>query len=170
MHLVLHDLTDLNAAPAADLERVLLDCCAAPRWATAVTAGRPYGSAAELYDAANTALNDLDETEIDAALAGHPRIGARRDTGHSASSTQEQSAVSGSSAATLAALAAGNREYEERFGHVYLVCADGRSGEELLAVLRKRLRDDPVTERATVRAELRKINRIRLGRLIGAAE
>ena len=168
--LVPPDLTGLNTAPAADVERALRDCCAAPRWAAAVTAGRPYSSAAALYDAADTALNELDEAEIDAALAGHPRIGARPDAGHSASSDREQSGVSGSSAATLAALAQGNGEYEERFGHVYLVCADGRSGDELLAVLRQRLHNDPVTERATVRAELRKINRIRLGRLIGVAE
>lgn len=165
-----HDLPGMNAAPAAELEQALLDCCAAPRWATAVMTGRPYGSAAELYDAADAALNELDEAEIDTALAGHPRIGARPDAGHSASSGREQSGVSRSSAATLAALAEGNREYEARFGHVYLVCAEGRSGEELLAVLRRRLHNDPVTERATVRAELRKINRIRLGRLIGVAE
>jgi 2-oxo-4-hydroxy-4-carboxy-5-ureidoimidazoline decarboxylase len=164
------DLTGLNTAPATDLEQALLGCCAAPHWATAVTAGRPYGSAAELYDAADAALNELDEAAIDAALAGHPRIGARRGAGHSASSAREQSGVSSSSSVTLAALAEGNREYEARFGHVYLVCADGRSGEELLAVLRQRLRNDPVTERATIRAELRKINRIRLGRLIGATE
>jgi 2-oxo-4-hydroxy-4-carboxy-5-ureidoimidazoline decarboxylase len=67
--------------------------------------------------------------------------------------------------ATLAALAEGNREYEARFGHVYLVCASGRSGEELLAVLRSRLGNDPATERRVVRAELGKINRLRLERL-----
>jgi 2-oxo-4-hydroxy-4-carboxy-5-ureidoimidazoline decarboxylase len=169
MIVVPYGLTGLNAAPVADLEEALLGCCAAPRWATAVAAGRPYGSAAELYDAADAALNELDEAEIDAALAGHPRIGARPDAGHSASSTREQSGVSSSSGATLAALAEGNREYEARFGHVYLVCADGRNGEELLAVLLQRLRNDPLTERAIVRAELCKINRIRLGRLIGVA-
>jgi len=170
MHVPRPDLTGFNTAPAADLELALLGCCAAPRWATAVTAGRPYGSAAELYDAAAAALHELDDAEIDIALAGHPRIGARQDAGHSASSQREQRGVSSSSAATLAALAEGNREYEARFGHVYLVCADGRSGEELLAVLRQRLHNDPVTERATVRAELCKINRIRLARLIGVTE
>jgi 2-oxo-4-hydroxy-4-carboxy-5-ureidoimidazoline decarboxylase len=168
--LVPPDLTGLNTVPAADLEQALLDCCAAPRWAAALTAGRPYGSAVALYDAADTALRELDEAEIDAALAGHPRIGARPDAGHSASSGREQSGVSGASAATLAALAEGNREYEARFGQVYLVCADGRSGEELLGILRYRLHNDPATERATVRTELSKINRIRLGRLIGVAE
>ena len=164
------DLTGLNTAPAADLEQALLDCCAAPRWAAALIAGRPYGSAGALYDAADAAMSELEDAEIDAALAGHPRIGARPDARHSASSGREQSGVSGASAATLAALAEGNREYEARFGHVYLVCADGRSGEELLAILRQRLHNDPVTESATVRTELSKINRIRLGRLIGVSE
>ena len=64
----------------------------------------------------------------------------------------------------------GNREYEARFGHVYLVCADGRSGDELLAVLRERLTNDPTREWATVREELRKINRLRLVRLIDAEQ
>ena len=65
-----------------------------------------------------------------------------------------------------AALAEGNRAYEERFGHVYLVCATGRSGPELLAVLRSRLRNDPAYERTVVRDELGKINRLRLQRLL----
>ena len=78
-------------------------------------------------------------------------------------SRREQAGVTGDE--TLAALAAGNREYEARFGHVYLVCASGRSGEELLAVLRSRLDNDPVTERAVVREELGRINRLRLERL-----
>jgi 2-oxo-4-hydroxy-4-carboxy-5-ureidoimidazoline decarboxylase len=68
--------------------------------------------------------------------------------------------------ATLAALAEGNREYEARFGHVYLVCASGRTGEELVDVLRSRLGNDPAAERRVVREELGKINRLRLERLV----
>ena len=159
-------LAGFNTAPAPDVESALLACCAAPQWARQVAAGRPYPSPAALYEAADEALAELDEDGLDAALAGHPRIGARAE---SASSQREQSGVTTSSADTLAALVAGNREYEARFGHVYLVCADGRSGDELLAVLHERLHNDPATERATAREELRKINRIRLGRLIGDA-
>jgi len=76
--------------------------------------------------------------------------------------------MQGSSIRTATALTEGNAEYEARFGHVYLVCADGRSGDELLSSLTRRLRNDPATQRAQVRAELGKINRIRLQRLIGA--
>lgn len=160
-------LADLNACDAAELERRLLACCSSPRWASRVAAARPYESSEELYRAADAALAELDDAEFDAALAGHPRIGERAD---SPSSAREQSAVSTADAETLAALAAGNRAYEQRFGHVYLVCADGRSGADLLAVLHRRLTNDPATERATARAELAKINRIRLRRLIGADE
>lgn len=157
-------LAGFNTAPAAEVEEALLACCASVQWARRVALGRPYASPAALYDAADAALADIDDDEFEAALAGHPRIG---DRSGSASSRREQTRVAGSSDETLAALDEGNRAYEARFGHVYLVCADGRSGDELLAVLRARLHNDPLTERATAREELRKINRIRLRRLIG---
>ena len=61
-----------------------------------------------------------------------------------------------------AELAEKNREYEDRFGYVYLVCASGRTAEELLAILSDRLDNDPDTERRVMRNELAKINRLRL--------
>jgi 2-oxo-4-hydroxy-4-carboxy-5-ureidoimidazoline decarboxylase len=75
--------------------------------------------------------------------------------------------VAGADPTVLAALADGNRAYEERFGHVYLVCATGRSAEELLDVLRTRLGNDPATERAVALGELAAINRLRIARLFG---
>jgi 2-oxo-4-hydroxy-4-carboxy-5-ureidoimidazoline decarboxylase len=169
MILAVHQsLAGFNAAPSEEVERALLSCCTSAQWARLVAAGRPYSSPAELYAEADAATGGLGDAEFDAALAGHPRIGERAGIQHSAGSVGEQSAVSQSSDATLVALAEGNREYEARFGHVYLVCADGRSGEELLRVLRERLGNDPPTERANARAELGKINRLRLSRLIGA--
>lgn len=74
--------------------------------------------------------------------------------------------MAGASPEVLAALAEGNRAYEERFGHVYLVCASGRSAEDLLSTLRSRLGNDPGEERAVALAELAAINRLRLGRLL----
>ncbi|MDT4919589.1 MAG: 2-oxo-4-hydroxy-4-carboxy-5-ureidoimidazoline decarboxylase, partial [Pseudonocardiales bacterium] len=136
------DLAAFNAAPAAAVEAALLECCSSAQWARAVAARRPYASGAALDEAAVAALDGLDDAELGAALAGHPRIGERAGATHAASSTREQSGVAQSSTATLAALLAGNEQYEARFGRVYLVCADGRSGEELLAVLRDRLGND----------------------------
>jgi 2-oxo-4-hydroxy-4-carboxy-5-ureidoimidazoline decarboxylase len=145
---------------------VLAACCASPRWASAVAAGRPYASPEQLFDAADDALADLDEDDVSRALAGHPRIGERAEGEGGAWSRREQSGLSGAEPSTLQAMAEANRLYESRFGQVYLVCASGRSAEELLAVLRQRLRNDPVTERAVVRRELGLINRIRLCRLV----
>jgi 2-oxo-4-hydroxy-4-carboxy-5-ureidoimidazoline decarboxylase len=154
---------DLDALPAADAEAALLECCAAPQWARRLAAGRPYGSVAAVLERADAVLAELPDEQVDLALAGHPRIGERP---VHASSAREQSGVAGAPDDVLAALAEGNRAYEDRFGHVYLVCADGRPAAELLAVLRARLGNDPATERAVLRTELGKINRIRLRRLL----
>jgi 2-oxo-4-hydroxy-4-carboxy-5-ureidoimidazoline decarboxylase len=156
----------LNGLPAADAERALLACCRSPAWARAVAAGRPYADAEAVLVAADAALAALAEDEVDAALAGHPRIGER--TAAASFSRGEQAGLDGSAAAVREALAAGNRAYEERFGHVYLVCATGRSGEELLAVLQERLAHEPAHERTVLREELRRINRVRLSSLVGA--
>jgi 2-oxo-4-hydroxy-4-carboxy-5-ureidoimidazoline decarboxylase len=105
------------------------------------------------------AVAALDEADVDEALAGHPRIGERVDD---PTSRREQAGVDST---TRDALLAANREYEARFGHVYLVRASGRTGDELLALLRQRLANDPAQERAVVRAELGQINALRLERL-----
>ena len=101
--------------------------------------------------------------EIDAALDGHPRIGAKADD---PSSAREQARVADADEAVRAELAAKNREYDDRFGYVYLVCASGRSAEELLGILIDRLANVPETERRVMRSELAKINRLRLERLL----
>lgn len=155
------DLDRLNSLAPDDAQRLLLSCCAAPGWARAVAGWRPYESVADLLRAADAALDDLTDSDLDAALAGHPRIGERS---ADETSRREQAGVG---PASRAALHEANREYEDRFGHVYLVCATGRSGAELLAILRQRLGNDPGTERLVVREELRKINRLRLAALVG---
>ncbi|MEV0298044.1 2-oxo-4-hydroxy-4-carboxy-5-ureidoimidazoline decarboxylase [Nocardia sp. NPDC050710] len=158
-------LADFNALPDEAAMRALLACCSSSTFARSVLADRPYASAADLLAAADAALAALPESEIDAALAGHPRIGGRPDT---AASAREQAGVAAAGDAVRVALAEGNLAYEERFGHIYLVCASGRSGAELLDLLRTRLGNDPETERRVMRTELGKINRIRLRRLLGA--
>jgi 2-oxo-4-hydroxy-4-carboxy-5-ureidoimidazoline decarboxylase len=156
-------LSAWNALPYADAVVALRGCCASSRWAERVAAGRPYATPEQLYAAAERVLAELDETDVDEALAAHPRIGDRP-TG--ADSRREQAGVADASMDTRAALAAANRTYEERFGHVYLVCATGRDADQLLAILRSRLSNDPGTERRVLRGELAKINDIRLRRLL----
>jgi 2-oxo-4-hydroxy-4-carboxy-5-ureidoimidazoline decarboxylase len=157
-------LTAFNTMAPAQAHAALLACCHAARWAQDVAAGRPYPSLAVLLDRAAAALTDEDVTE---ALAGHPRIGQAPTQAHSSWSKREQAGVSGSDDQVLAELAEGNRAYEQRFGHIYLVCAAGRSAPDLLRTLRDRLGHDPGTERHVMRDELRKINELRLAKLIG---
>jgi 2-oxo-4-hydroxy-4-carboxy-5-ureidoimidazoline decarboxylase len=156
----------LNTLSAAEAQRFLRRCCASRRWVEEVAARRPYARKEDLYAAAEAALHRLDEDDLDEALAGHPRIGERPQEEEASWSRREQSGLASATDETLAAIAEGNRAYEARFGHVYLVCAAGRPAGELLAVLQQRLHNDPETERRVLRAELGKINRIRLGRLV----
>ncbi|CAM4369071.1 2-oxo-4-hydroxy-4-carboxy-5-ureidoimidazoline decarboxylase [Nocardia ninae] len=158
-------LAGFHALPAHAATEALLTCCSSPEWARALVAARPYPSVDTLLDTADAVLAELPESEIDRALAGHPRIGERPDT---AASAREQAGVATAADAVRSALAAGNRAYEARFGHLYLVCASGRSGSELLAILEDRLGNDAETERRVMRTELAKINRIRLRALLAA--
>jgi 2-oxo-4-hydroxy-4-carboxy-5-ureidoimidazoline decarboxylase len=156
-------LNGFNAAPETEVVAALMACCSSPEWARRVATARPYRSVDDLLGVADVALAGLTEGDVDAALAGHPRIGER--SGH-ASSQREQAAVAAADTEVLDGLAAGNRTYEERFGHVYLVCADGRPAAELLAVLRERLGNEPQQERRVLRGELARINAIRLRRMV----
>ncbi|MDN5854021.1 MAG: 2-oxo-4-hydroxy-4-carboxy-5-ureidoimidazoline decarboxylase [Actinomycetia bacterium] len=155
-------LDALNAMPADELRTHLLGVCASTRWADEVVRGRPYASVADLYARSDRAVRALDDDALGEALAGHPRIGDRPD---SAVSAREQASMADAATSIADRIRAGNLAYEERFGHVYLVCASGKSPDELLAILESRLHNDPATERGVVLDELAAINRLRLGRL-----
>jgi 2-oxo-4-hydroxy-4-carboxy-5-ureidoimidazoline decarboxylase len=159
-------LLGFNAMPAGQACEALLACCGAARWAERVASGRPYSSLAALLGRADAALTDEDVSE---ALAGHPRIGQSPAKAQSSWSRTEQAAVATAGDEVLAQLAASNRAYEERFGHIFLVCAAGRSALDLLKILRERLRNEPESERQVMRDELRKINELRLVEMIGPA-
>jgi 2-oxo-4-hydroxy-4-carboxy-5-ureidoimidazoline decarboxylase len=146
----------------------LTDCCTAQRWIDEIVSGRGYASIDELLARSDSAVDELTAEQLDEALAGHPRIGDRRAASTPGWSAQEQAGVSSAGAELEVALADGNAEYERRFGHIYLVCATGKSGQELLAILRERLGNDRDTEWKVVAAELAKINRLRLRKLLGA--
>jgi 2-oxo-4-hydroxy-4-carboxy-5-ureidoimidazoline decarboxylase len=122
-------------------------------------AARPFADDAALFAAAESAWWALDPADWDEAFASHPRIGDRAATGLART---EQAGVAGADAATLEALAVGNRAYEARFGRVFLICATGRSAAEMLAELRRRLAHDAAAELRVAAAEQAKITRLRL--------
>jgi 2-oxo-4-hydroxy-4-carboxy-5-ureidoimidazoline decarboxylase len=152
-------LASFNAAPAADALAAMAACCAARRFAAAMAAGRPYPSADSLLAAAGAAFDKLTWDDVREAMDAHPRIGDRV----SGQSAAEQSGVADG---TRAALAAGNAAYEQRFGHVFLICATGLSGEQMLAALRQRLDHDQESERMVATAELRQITLFRVGKAL----
>ena len=165
-------LRQLNAMDDPELQAVLADFCAAPEWIQRVAAARPYGSADEVFaasDAGNAAVTQDGWRE---AFRHHPRIGERtaertQSDAARALSAREQSGVHGGADTNAMALADANRAYEERFGHVFIISASGRSSAEMLAALRERMNNDPATEIKTAAAEQQKITRLRLERLLG---
>jgi len=174
---------ELNQLLVPAAREALGPCCSSGAWIDAVVAGRPYAGIDALLEASDAAVAELDEEGLAEALAAHPRIGDRRvaapvgrgaaepagPRGPAGWSSQEQAGVRSADSDLRRALAEGNEAYERRFGHIYLACATGRSAGELLAFLRDRLGNDRATEWRVVAAELAKINRIRLRKLVGDA-
>ena len=135
---------------------------------------RPYCSAHDAIRQSAAIVASMTVPDLAEALAGHPRIGEPAQAGHGPRrsadwSAQEQSGVTGANTETARALAESNLEYERRFGHIYLVCASGRTGAQLLALLRRRLRNEASAEWQVVRSELQKINEVRLRKLLAGA-
>jgi len=154
-------LARFNALPNQEVEDRLYECFADRSWAAQVASGRPYPDVDHLLDVAEVAWSELKPGDWLRAFAAHPRIGERG--GHApATSEREQSGVRQASGRTLAALTSENRKYEQRFGHVFIIAARGRSAAELLHALRRRMNNDPVTELEEAAAEQRKITRMRL--------
>ena len=165
-------LRQLNALDEPELRAELVSFCGAPSWIHRMTAARPYATVEDVLRAAETAARDVSADDWLEAFRHHPRIGERaaeraQSSVASDSSAREQAAVQHAAAADIAALADANRAYEDRFGHVFIVCASGRSAPEMLAMLRDRMSNDPATELRVAADEQRKITRLRLERLLG---
>ena len=164
-------LDDFNAEPPDQAVEALRSCNAAPRFAAEVVAGRPYPDADALVARAEGIARSLSWDEVSVALATHPRIGDRP-AGTSAeaqASRREQSSMTDADAATRTALVDGNHAYEERFGHVFLIRAAGRSPSEMLGELRRRLANDDAAERAETTEQLAQITGRRVRELVSNA-
>lgn len=160
-------LAGLNALADEAARDHLRQCCSSRRWADAVLARRPFARAQEVFAASDAAFSTLTPRDIDEALAGHPRIGDRPpgERQDAQWSRQEQSSVADAGADVHEQLRRGNAAYEHRFDRVFLIRAAGRSPQEMLAELTRRLDNDDDTESAEVAEQLRQITRLRLERL-----
>lgn len=166
------DLSEFNSRSAEELRPRLLALTESSLWAEALLRRRPYADLAALLATSDEIIGSLSEEEVDAALAGHPRIGERAtglDAEQAARSAREQAGMARADESLQAEMARSNAAYEERFGRIYLVAAAGRTAEELLALLRERLHHEPDVELDVVRGELATITRRRLTDEVGGA-
>jgi len=155
-----------NGLESEDAIVALLSCCAAHRWASALASLRPYADEEHLFATADRVWSTMQEPDWMGAFRAHPRIGERKAAHASAQSKswsqQEQSSVSEAQQSILTELAIGNQRYEDLFGFTYIVCATGKSAEEMLNILRRRLASDRATELREAAEQQRQITQIRL--------
>lgn len=150
---------------------MLFACCGSSRWVQEMMDRRPFASPGELHQGAVKAFEGLSRSDWLEAFAAHPRIGERDAAVPSgpradAWSADEQAESARADDDTRASLADANRAYEERFGHIYLVAAAGRTAEELLADCLARMANEPETELQVAAVEQQKITSLRLARLV----
>ncbi|MGP3987003.1 2-oxo-4-hydroxy-4-carboxy-5-ureidoimidazoline decarboxylase [Streptomyces sp. 3N207] len=156
-------LTWFNSAADAEARAALHEVCAARDWGSALLAQRPYDSVDALFAVSDEATAALTDEGLDEAMSGHPPIG--RPKPGDPTSAREQRGMAGASEELKAEILALNLAYQDKFGHVFLICATGKSAEEMRDAVRHRLDNTPQQEREIVRRELAKINRLRLTRL-----
>jgi 2-oxo-4-hydroxy-4-carboxy-5-ureidoimidazoline decarboxylase len=160
-------INDLNALPEDSAVTQLLHCCGSTRWARGMAAARPLPSLEAMSMTADRIWASLEPEDWLEAFRTHPRIGESGGSGGSrAWSADEQAGVRSMTDAVGERLATANREYEARFGYLFIVCATGKSAEEILAILERRLANGPGEELRIAAEEQRKIMRLRLAKLL----
>ncbi|MFE0516987.1 2-oxo-4-hydroxy-4-carboxy-5-ureidoimidazoline decarboxylase [Streptomyces sp. NPDC058964] len=143
---------------------VLHEACASRAWAAQLLGARPYATVEALYAASDAAMAGLSAEDLAEAMAGHPPIG-RPKPGDPASA-REQRGMAGASEDLKAEMLELNLAYQDWFGHVFLICATGKTGEQMRDAVKERIGNSPEQEREIVRTELGEINRIRLARIV----
>lgn len=161
----------LNRLGHEEARAALLACCGSERWAREVEALRPFWDVGQLLRIGRRVWSELGREDWLEAFRAHPRIGESKpaaDIGDEARrwSEGEQARARQAPQQTLDALAQGNREYEERFGFIYIVCATGRTADEMLSLLRARLANDPETELRVAAEEQWRITELRLKKFL----
>lgn len=161
----------INRASEDEAREMLTRCCGASRWVSGMLERRPFESDEALYLGADAVWSAMTRHDVLEALAHHPRIGAdinelrRRYESTADWASSEQSGAKAASEETLSSLRDGNLRYEARFGHLFVVCATGKTAAEMLTLLHERLSNDPEVELAIAAREQAKITRIRLEKL-----
>ena len=165
------NLAEINELPTEEALKTFLDCCGSRRWAETMTGARPFPTLERLFHLAEETWFSLSTVDHLEAFAAHPKIGDRKPGDRqgeraAAWSSSEQSAVDQANTNTTAELAEINRLYHDKFGFIFIVCATGKSAEEMLAIAKARIRNSIETELKIAAEEQNKITRIRLEKLL----
>jgi OHCU decarboxylase len=161
----------INELSPEEAHAEFLKCCGSDEWARRMSDARPFSNPDELLSKADEIWWSLTQEDWLEAFRAHPKIGEKNAAAAQSAeaqrwSAQEQSESERAPAETKAALAAGNRVYEQRFGFIFIICATGRSAEEMLSGLNGRLNNDAETELRIAAEEQRKITQLRLQKLL----
>jgi OHCU decarboxylase len=159
-------LDECNRLDPARAEAEFRRCCGSLRWARAMTEARPFASLDAMTGAGDAIWEALAPDDWIEAFAAHPQIGEQGRV--SAWSNQEQAGVQSVADDVRVRLAASNAVYRSRFGYIFIVCATGKSAEEMVAMLDARLSNLPAIELRIAADEQRKITGLRLAKLVGA--
>lgn len=166
--MTLHELNELSQP---QLREELMKCCGSASWVKMMMTHFPADDLVEILEEAEEIWYECSEDDWKEAFAHHPKIGdveslAKRFASTAEWASGEQSGVSAASAQAIEALAAGNRKYEEKFGYIFIVCATGKSAEEMLAILESRLQNKPAEEIRIAADEQNKITKLRIEKLL----
>ena len=158
--------------PLEEAEYEILPCCGSRAWARQMASRRPLADEASLLAASEETWRNLGESDWMEAFRSHPRIGEARaeQPSHarsSAWSAQEQREAAAGGDVVKIALTEANREYEQRFNRIFIVCANGKSAPEILDILRRRLQNDAQTELREAVEQQRQIMNLRIRRWLG---
>jgi OHCU decarboxylase len=165
------DIEQLNLLSTKEAENEFLKCCGSREWARKMCDARPFASFNELTETADNVWWGLETHDWREAFHSHPKIGEKKAAATISEqsrswSAAEQAGVSNAATQTLQALADLNKEYEDKFGYIFIVCATGKSSEEMLAILRERVQNNPDEELRIAAAEQAKITELRLKKLV----
>ena len=165
------DLKWFNELTPSEATLKLMKCCGSRRWAKEVSGHRPFASLSKLNEVASEVWWALDRIDWLEAFRSHPKIGERKAQTDGAVlaqkwSEQEQAGVATSTEGVKGELARLNREYDEKFGYIFIVCASGKSSDEMLSILQSRLLNEPDVELRIAAAEQAKITELRLAKLL----
>jgi OHCU decarboxylase len=176
-------LAELNAVPRYRAESELIQCCGSRAWVRTMVGRRPFTNLERLLRAASEVWWQLDEGDWREAFGAHPQIGERKAAQTQAEapapplpanfssqaqawSAQEQAGMSRAGVGVTMDLEEANREYLAKFGHIFIVCATGKTAEDMLTILRARLLNSPAQELRAAAEEQDKITRLRLEKLL----